>query len=222
MARTLKNKEINLLAALERGGARRRLGKGAIIAIVLAAALAGCTVLFFVYQIGAIGSLKNRQEAAQDYVSEHQGEYDDALAMQQQAQQAQAKADAVTAAVEGIASYPDMTSTDYKNLYSIAGSKVTITNISYSRETGMLTFTGKTGSATRVPIFISALRQSGMFSGVSYDGWAGGSYTEPGTPQQVQGPDGTTSVVDTQVSKSAYTFSVTCIKSKASGEEQDE
>jgi hypothetical protein len=222
MARTTKNRELNLLAALDRGKQRRKADKGTVIAIALVAVVCASAFLFWMQARGETDQLTERRDAALAYTEDPAtiAAYNDSLAMQQQAQSMQAQADALTGAIDAIEAYPDMTGSDYKNLFRIAGGKVDLSAISYDRQTGTLAFDAKCSSATRIPIFISALRSSGIFSDVTYGGYAGGEYTVPGEPQTTS--DG--SIVSTEITKTEYAFSVVCLvntdDAKTAAEEQ--
>jgi hypothetical protein len=150
-----------------------------------------------------------RRDIALAYVNDpdNQRMYEESLANQQAAQEAQAKADVFAGTVEGLDSYPDMRGKDYKKLFRIAGGKVDMSGISYDRMTGVLSFSAKCQSATRVPIFIAALRSSGIFSDVYYSGYAGGTYSVPGEP--ITTSDG--AIIETQTTMTEYAFTVTCL-----------
>jgi hypothetical protein len=205
MARTKKNKELNLLAALDRGKQRKKAGKGMIAIIAIVAVLAAAVALFFMYTINEGDAFTERRDAALAFVDnpETKAQYEASIANQQTARQSQGRANALVGAVDAINTYPDMSGDDFKALFKIAGKKVDMSNISYDRSTGTLSFEAKSGSAERIPVFIAALRSSGVFSDVYYNGYSGGSYSVAGNVAE----DGT--VENSVVTE--YSFSVTCI-----------
>jgi hypothetical protein len=207
MAKVRKNKELNLLTALDRGRQRRKAGKGAVVAIALVVVVAAGVVFFYLHMSGEIDGLEQRRDTALAYVQDTQSQYDESFTRQQEAQAAQARTDALTAAAEAMNSYPDMTGADFKKLFKIAGDKVDMSGITYDRSTGMLTFAAKCRSATRIPIFIAALRLSGVFNDVNYDGYSAGTITVSGGSRTTE--DGT--VVETQDTVTEYSFNVTCV-----------
>jgi hypothetical protein len=205
MARTKKNKELNLLAALDRGKQRKKAGKGVVFVVTLVVAVVAVVALFLVYTIGEVDKLTERRDAALAYVEDPgiTSQYDESVSDQQAAKAAQARADALVSAADSINTYPDMSGADFKKLFNTSGKNVTMSNISYDRSTGILSFEARCGSAERIPAFVAALRSSGIFSDVYYDGYSGGSYTVAGE----QSEDGTsTNKVVTE-----YSFSVTCL-----------
>ncbi|MDR1495434.1 MAG: hypothetical protein LBS67_00730 [Clostridiales Family XIII bacterium] len=209
MAKTKKNKELNLLTALDRGKRRKKAGTGAVVVIALIVIVVAAVAFFFLHTYRETEALTERRDLATAYVEdpEIQAQYNASLADQQEASVARVNSQALAGAVEAINSYPDMTSADFKKLFAIAEGKVDMTNIMYDRTSGILSFNGSCGSATRIPIFIADLRASGAFSDVNYSGYAGGMTTIPGEPQTTT--DG--SIIETQITVAEYTFSVTCL-----------
>jgi hypothetical protein len=205
MARTKKTKELNLLAALDRGKQRQKAGKGMIALIAIVAVLAAGVGLFFMYTINEGDTFTERRDAALAFVDnpDTKAQYEESVINQQTAQQSQSRANALVGAVDAINTYPDMSGDDFKTLFKIAGKNVDMSGISYDRSTGTLSFAAKCQSAERIPEFVAALRSSGVFSDVYYNGYSGGTYTVAGEPSE----DGTvkSSVV------TEYSFNVTCI-----------
>jgi hypothetical protein len=157
------------------------------------------------YTINEADGFIERRDAALAFVEDPgtTAQYKESVENQRLSREAKNKAEALTGAVNAINTYPDMSGDDFKQLFNIAGNKVDMSNISYDRSTGILSFGAKCGSAARIPIFIAALRSSGVFFDVYYDGYSGGTYTVAGEPNE----DGVaeSSVVD------EYSFSVTCL-----------
>ncbi|MDR1042868.1 MAG: hypothetical protein LBL54_03090 [Clostridiales Family XIII bacterium] len=205
MARTKKNKELNLLAALDRGKQRQKAGKGVVALIAVVVVLAAGVGLFLMYTINEGDGFTERRDAALAFVDDPgtKAQYDESIANQREASRSQSRADALTGAVESINSYPDMSGDDFKTTFKIAGKQVNLSNISYDRSTGILSFDAKCGSAEHIPVFIADLRSSGVFFDVYYDGYSGGSYTVAGEPDE----DG--AVKNSVVTE--YSFSVTCL-----------
>jgi hypothetical protein len=209
MAGVKKNKELNLLTALDRGKQRQKAGKGAIVVIALIALVVAAVAYFFVYTLGETDRLTEQRDTALAYVNdpETKAKYDESLANQQEAKMAQIRSDTLKSALDAINSYPTMYGPDYKALFLLAGNNVELSGITYDRSTGRLSFGATCQSATRIPIFIATLRSCGMFSDVDYSGYTGGTRTVPGEPQVAE--DGTE--VETQVTETEYSFSVNCV-----------
>jgi hypothetical protein len=203
-----KNKELNLLTALNGGGRRRKAGKGYIATVAVLAVIAAAVALFFMYTINEGGKLTEKRDAALAYVNDpitHE-QYSVSNSNKTAAAAAEVRSKAIVAAVEVVNSYPDMSGDDFRQLFDIAGKAVTMSNITYDRTTGALSFEGRCKSADIIPSFVSQLRASGIFADVNYEGYSGSTYTVPGKTND----DGTVSK-DTVVTE--YVFSVNCVVS---------
>jgi hypothetical protein len=196
---------LNLLAALDRGKKRQKVSKGTIAILAVVAALAAAVALFLMYTINEGDIFTERRDAANAFVEAPgaTASYEESIANQAAARRAQTRADALTGVVNAINTYPDMSGDDFKTLFGVAGKDVTMSNISYDRQAGILSFSAKCKSAERIPAFIAELRSAGVFFDVYYDGYSGGSYTVAGEPDK----DG--KVKNTVVTE--YSFSVTCL-----------
>jgi hypothetical protein len=206
MAGTIKNRELNLLLALERSRPKKKASKTAIAFILFAALICAGIVLFFMYSISQTDAINARIDTALSYVSDPaiKAQHDESLANQAEAALLTQESGSLLNAANAINSYPDMTEADFKKLFAIADKKVQLSGISYERQTGVLSFSAKCASATQVPVFISGLRDSGMFSNVSYEGYAGGTYTVTGKSKKNSDGEG----VATQKTATEYTFNV--------------
>jgi hypothetical protein len=91
--------------------------------------------------------------------------------MQTQATTAQAEADSLVTPLESLATYPDLTSADIRRVYGLAGRSVVISGFTYDRTTGVLSFSASSGAVRGVPLFITSLRDSTIFSDVGYVGY---------------------------------------------------
>jgi hypothetical protein len=182
MARTKKNKELNLLTALDRNRQSRKAGRGTIAMVAVIAVIAVGVGLFFMHMIDESEELTARRDAALLYV-EDPGTialYNESVANRQAVGGMVARSGILTAAVDSITSYPDMSSDDFKTLFSIAGKRTDISNFVYERSTGTLTFDAKCRNVNHVAEFIAALRSSGVFASVYYGGYSGGEYMVAG------------------------------------------
>lgn len=205
----LKQKDINLLLALEKGGtssaeAMRRKK----ILIILAAIILVIAVVAGLYFI-KIMSLNNEKEEALLYIEDPVviSAYADANDKKQAASTATERENWLQSLLTTIDGYPKMNSKKFSQIYGYTGSRIEILGIEYDTPTGTLTFEASSDSATGVPIFVAQLRMSGLFDDVTYEG-----YTN--TPEQeVTGttvnPDGT--VTDNVVTHEKYTFNVNCL-----------
>ncbi|MDR0817754.1 MAG: hypothetical protein LBN35_03855 [Clostridiales Family XIII bacterium] len=223
MAKAAKNRELNLLLALDRnkikapGGGNKLFVVLLIVIVVLA--FAAAAIFYFL----ETANLQNEKDMALVYLNDPatQSAYNESNQAQLEAMQMQTEAGELAGAIENLKAYPDLKSSQWKKFFRVAGGRVNVSGFSYDRTTGLLTFSAETSSATRVPIFIAELRTSGIFTDVTYEGYTGGTTTETVTSGGSQvAADGTTAPVQTTVSKTSYTFSVSClVKPPATGKE---
>jgi hypothetical protein len=207
MARAKKNRELNLLTALDRSRQRRETSKGKIAIIAFVAVIAASTMLFYMHLYNNEGLLIERRDTALSYVDDPgiRTQYDEALSGIQEATAAKDRAVALLSAVEAIDSYPDISADDLKKLFDIAGKKVDLSEIAYDRSTGELTFFARCSSVARVPAFIETLRSCGIFSDVNYSGYTGETYISS------QDTEETSDEPPTSATSTEYSFNVICI-----------
>lgn len=209
MAKVLKQKDINLLLALEKGGTSSAEAKqkkkiliiiGAIILVI--AVLAG--LYFF-----KIMDLNNQKEEALSYVNDPAviSAYSEANKQKEILKAAEERAQWLSSLLETIDGYPQMNSKKFSQVYGYAGSRISINSLEYDNPTGTLTFEAQSNSATGVPIFVAQLRVSGIFDDVTYEGYTNAT-TEEVTGTTVN-PDGT--VTDSVLTKQHYAFRVNCL-----------
>ena len=213
MAKTIKSQELNLLLALERGktkspGAAKMPGMlrmDLIVSILIVLVI----IAFYIFYFFSSSDLDSKIQSSREYLSTSTviSDFNTAEAKQAEAEAMQTKASELEAALNNIKSYPDLNSSDWKKLFRIAGGRVEMTDFIFNRSSGSLTFTASAGSATRVPLFITELRASGIFDSVSYSGYFR-------SDRSVLGAQSTNAESETasQIGIIAdYAFSVTCV-----------
>jgi hypothetical protein len=124
------------------------------------------------------------------------------VAAQERAKNMQTQADTIAIPIENSATYPDLSADDIRRVYDIAGVDVTVDNLAYDRLTGALTFVSSCDYVNGVPLFVAHLRSSGIFSDVSYSGYAKGGV--------LGGSTRTGSSSSSSAADAVYTFSVSC------------
>jgi hypothetical protein len=187
MAKVAKNRELNLLLALDRSKVRTSGGSGAkliiLLIIIVILAFAAAAVFYFM----ETSELEDQKNTSEVYLNDPtvQAAYDESNRAQAQAMQMQAESSELVSAIANLKTYPDIRSSQWKKLFRIAGGRVTLSGFAYDRTTGLLTFAATTESGpTRIPIFIAELRTSKIFSDVTYEGYAGS--TTPATPPEYE------------------------------------
>ncbi len=209
MAKIIKQKDINLLLVLEKGGtssadAQRRKK----ILIILAAIILIIAVTAGLYFI-KIMSLNNQKETYLSYIDDPVviSAYSDANSKKEAATKAQEREDWLQSLLTNIGSYPELNSKKLSQIYGYAGSRIEIDGVNYDTSTGTLFFNAKSDSATGVPIFVAQLRMSGIFDDVTYEGYTNAPEQEvTGTTVN---PDGT--VTDNTITHDKYAFNVNCL-----------
>lgn len=209
MAKILKQKDINLLLALEKGGSSSaEAQKKKKILIILGAVILIIAVLAGLYFI-KIMDLNNQKETSLSYINDPAviSAYDEASKKKAELTAAEEREQWLQSLLTTIDSYPQMNSKKFSQIYGYAGSRIQISAIEYDNSTGTLHFEAVSNSATGVPIFVAQLRVSGIFDNVTYEG-----YTNR-TTQEVTGttvnPDGT--IVENTLTHNQYAFNVNCL-----------
>lgn len=208
MAKILKQKDINLLVALEKGGTssaeamkRRKILIILLAVVVLIGAAAG---VYFIQ----IMNINNHIEEAKIYIDDPMtvAAYNEAKQKKDASDQMKKQADWIQGLIFTLNSYPDISSKEFSQIYGYAGSRVEITGAEYDGSIGVITFTAKSNSATGVPIFVAQLRMSGIFTDVAYEGYTNNEETTSlGTTIS---PDG--SIVENTETTNKYAFNVSC------------
>jgi hypothetical protein len=209
MAKAIKQRELNLLIALDKSSTTKGISGHKILTIITAILvvilLASLAVLFSL----TMAELSDRRDALVLYLNDSatQTAYDKAQQAEKRAMTMQAQADALTQSMANLATYPTLAGDGLRQVFEIAGDHVELSNIAYDGSTGILTFSAICESPTRVPVFMAQLRMCDIFSDVNYMGYAGNILTIPGTPTINE--DGTVSSNDI-VSKK-FNFNVQCL-----------
>lgn len=208
MAKILKQKDINLLAALEKGGSssaeamkRKKILIILLGIVIIIAVLAG---LFFF----RVMSLNNQKEDYLTYKEDPQTvvAYEDAKQKQNAATSMQEQANWIESLLTTLDSYPDMSASEFSQVFGYAGGRIEVAGIEYERNTGVLTFTAQSDSATGVPIFVAQLRMSGIFDDVTYEGYTNAQESiSNGTTVDESG-----NIVENTTTINKYAFNVSC------------
>lgn len=173
MAKRLKHKDINFLQVLherpegQQGPGKKRALIALPIVLAVAVALAYGGMAFRLYQQGAALS------AASSYLDDPQN-----LLSQQQSRQWLAKSQAVQAELrrlddtrDALATLPVFDTGAFAHLYAAASGGVTILQMEYTEDAGVLTVSAQSASVTDAPVFVQRLRGTGLFSDISYTGY---------------------------------------------------
>jgi hypothetical protein len=212
MAKTIKQKEINLLLALDRSqGKASSEVSSKKIAIIIAIAVvvllfAGATAYYFV----TISKLNAEKEEINSFITDpyQLSQQQESATARNQAAVMQGLAGVLAGAMDGIESYPDLSSAQLEEIVNLSGENVTLSNLSYDRSSGILSINGTADTAARVPLYVTKLRLCGVFSDIAYSGYSAGELMqESGTTSTDEAGN---EVVDTKTLK-VYTFSITAL-----------
>ncbi|MDR0851709.1 MAG: hypothetical protein LBN36_04380 [Clostridiales Family XIII bacterium] len=210
MARTIKQRDINLLTALDRSRKKTGTNIGTKIAVILSLLVVVCALAAVgVYYYLQIAELSSQRDDAFLYINDAttQQKLRDADIASADATEMELLANAIKDTIPFLDTYPKLTGDTYKDLYTLAGTTVKITNIGYDWNTGVLTFDGRCTTATRVPIFIATLRMSKQFKDVTYQGYEGKDEVTEG--KLIENEDGSTT--QTYITTRYYDFRVLCL-----------
>jgi hypothetical protein len=212
MAKTIKQKEINLLLALDRtqGKVSSEVSSkkiAIIVAIVVVVLLfAGAAVYYFM----TVSNLNKEKEEINSFVTDpyQLSQQQESAEARDQAAVIQGLAEVLAGAMDGIESYPDLSSAQLEEIVTLSGENVTLSNLSYDRSTGILSINGTADTAARVPLYVTKLRLCGVFSDIAYSGYSAGELIQE-TGRTSTDEEGN-EVVDTKTLK-VYTFSITAL-----------
>jgi hypothetical protein len=209
MAKTIKQRELNLLLAMDRSKAKKGISAQRIAVILglffVVLLLAAVAVLFFL----KAAELSDRKDELTIYLNDPatQAAYDESIQTNSRALAMRAQADALTGPVANLRTYPKFGADGIRHVMTLAGSTVEVSNMNYDIATGVLSFSATCNSATRIPIFIAELRISGIFSDVTYRGYESATHTRQGEP--TINDDG--SVTPNEITYKEFSFNVSCL-----------
>ena len=208
MAKTIKQKDINLISAMYqvKKAPSKLAGKGLLIlVIVLILALIGAALAFLLIQQSRLTAEKAELEY---YINDPQtqAQQEEAIRAQQEATDMESQSYDLENVLLNISSLPYLNSKDIKTIYGYAENRVTIENMNFSRDTGVLSFTATGDTPTVIPIFIAQLRMSTLFADVQYQGYSGGAQTSGGFST-----DPITGEYSEPTTSESFSFSVTCL-----------
>jgi len=186
MARAIQYKDINLIAAMDRKHQRAKAEKATavrlpILILVLVALLLGVA---YYYLYTNTNELEEQKASINLFLNDPitQADYNESFRAQAEAERMITQASELERVLLNLSSYPDMYGGDFHLIYEYSGDRVEISGVNYTRTTGVLAFNAECVTVTGVPIFVSQLRMSGIFSDVKYEG-----YTERITTTTTQG-----------------------------------
>lgn len=202
-------KDINLLDAMTKK--KSRVNPLALIVPIFVFLVLGAGIALSTFWITSqTVALTLERDSLQNYmtssrVTEGQQE---AQTLQAQVGQLQALASEVRGTLYNLSSYPDLTGEDFQAVFEMSGEDIELTHFMYDRRTGVLSFTATCESVRKIPVFVTALRDSGIFSDVQYKGYANETRTESGNP--ILDPVSKTTTIETWT-VSEYHYDISCL-----------
>ena len=186
MGVSLKHKDINLIAALDRRQRAFREKKATavrqpILILVLVLVLLGAGYYKLYTDTRA---LEKEKAAINLYLNDPTtvADYGESLKKQDQATRMAAQRDELGRVLLNLSSYPDIYKGDFDLIYEYADKRVGVSGVSYDRSTGVLSFNAECDTVTGVPLFVAQLRMSAIFDDIRYEG-----YTEQVTTNTTPG-----------------------------------
>ena len=175
MGKTLKYKDINLLAAQDRKLKTVKEKKATTIRLPILILILVLLLLGLGYRdlYKTTGDLEQKKKSIELYLNDPatQAEYDESFRMQSKAQLMVEQKEEVEQVLLNLSSYPDIYGSDFHLIYEYAGDRVAVTGVTYSRQTGILAFNAECDTVTGVPIFVTQLRMSAIFDDIKYEGY---------------------------------------------------
>lgn len=209
MAKSIKQKDINLIAAMTRSDKKPGGSSGRNI-VILCIILFVLIVVVVTVLIGMqISSLTAEKEDLRLYVEDPSivAQYQDSLAAQEKASIMAGQADTLKQVLLAVSSYPYLSSENIISILDYSENRVEIENFNFDRETGIVSFTASSSEPGVIPIFVAQLRLSKIFEDVQYQGYSGGETGSMGfSADPITGE-----MIETGITRSNYAFAVTCL-----------
>jgi hypothetical protein len=210
MAKTIKQKDINLFNSLDFAKAKKKAGGGFRLAILLSILILVIIGGLYYLDYQTLSQLREENDELRSYTEDAKvlADFQKAQELQAQAQAATAKAGVIAGAVDNLKTYPDFTASEISHLAALEDKNAEILSTSYDRATGILTISGTTPEPATVAYFAAQLRISGLFDDVSYSGYAVGEIQHQSDP--VTDPDTGEETV-TVTTETVASFSITAL-----------
>ena len=175
VGKALKYKDINLLTAQDRKLKVVKESKAVtvrlpVLILILVLVLLGAGYYSLYGQVSELEKKKKDIELVlEDTVKI--ADYNESLRLGDEAQRMVAQKDELEQVLLNLSSYPDIYGSDFHLIYEYAGDRVAISGVTYSRQTGVLSFDAECDTVTGVPIFVTQLRMSMIFDDIKYEGY---------------------------------------------------
>lgn len=216
MAKSVRQKEINFLTVLSGRSARKKLKPRSFImpGVLVLLVLAGVGV--FALMHAATLQVYGESDAARAYLDSPETTrlLADAKSVETEAANVLAGELVVSQPMQNLATYPDLTSAQYRQIREYAGINVELLAMGYDRSTGILSFAATSEHVYALPTFIAQLRASGIFNDVSYLGYASNvspTLLSTSTNRTDTSSTGTaSSSTSVEVQAPLYSFNVEC------------
>lgn len=98
-------------------------------------------------------------------------DYQQALALEQEAGVLNSNYKEASEMQAALQSYPEFTKSFFDQLKTAAGTKISILSYSYTASDGLLQLRGTADGVSQTAVFVNALRNTGLFSALSYSGY---------------------------------------------------
>jgi hypothetical protein len=176
MAKTLKYKDINLIAAQDR---RQKAAKEERVVAVRQPALILILVLLLLglgyYRLyTATNELEDEKKRLTGYLEDPITieDYNSSITIQESAIRMVAQKDELANVLLNLSGCPDMQGGDFHLIYGYAGDSIKVSGVAYDRNSGVLSFMAASETVTGVPIFVAQLRTSAVFADIRYEGYS--------------------------------------------------
>jgi hypothetical protein len=185
MAKKIKQRDINLLAAMDRSGSdgsilEKRPARYIVPGVILMT-IATIIVLYFAQTADLIQE-KNKLNRWLE-TPETKTAFEKATRLRDEAAEATQKVALADKLIRSLSACPDLKGDDILSIYKMAGDAIEIFGFRYDRADRILTLNAQCKNPARAPIFVAKLRADGPFENISYSGYTGSEFVTQGTPQ---------------------------------------
>ncbi|MDR1421908.1 MAG: hypothetical protein LBI64_03475, partial [Coriobacteriales bacterium] len=174
-----QKKDINLYRVMTTKGKKAPV-LPILVTLLVIVALGAALYSGFLYFSTTAADLTAQRDELDRYVhsSRTGAAYQESQNYQQLANSMAELAGSVKNTLVALSSYPDVSYETYTKIMELAGWDIVITDLSYDRRSGILSFSVSSEGVSNLPRFVAALRATGLFADIQYRGYVKSTYSE--------------------------------------------
>lgn len=172
--KALQQKDLDFLQASAVKRKEKKQSNGKLIALVVFPAV------LLIAGVGSWGFLQWKNTSLEQKKAQYSetlnnlgsdDDYQRALALELQAGILNSNYKTASEMQEAFNSYPEFTKSFFDQLKTAAGNKISLLSYSYTASDGLLQLRGTAEGVSQTAVFVNALRNTGLFSALSYTGY---------------------------------------------------